>query len=125
MAHENLIANCITISFRGEENNSPAEIWADSIVRAALAGFLLENVDAADPAAVAAEVSNYLVGLAELGLDDLNERLKYSTVKKEKDAVIFALQELSSIKKAARAGLIDENEVLKLVIENIAEFSGD
>ena len=44
---------------------------------------------------------------------------------KEEDAVLLAMAELKSVKEAAQAGLIDEKEVLKLVIENIAEISGD
>lgn len=126
MAYENLIADCITCAFRGEENNSPAEVWADSIVRARLAGYLLENVNPADLEAVSAEVSNYLAGLAEMSLDDVDERLDCDCSSgKEEEAVSEAWVHLMAIKLAAEEGQIDENKVLKLVIEHISEIVGD
>lgn len=124
MAYENLIADCITREFQGEENNSPAEVWAGSIVRARLAGHLLENVNPADREAVSAEVSSYLAGLADMSLDDVDERLDCSSGK-EAGAVSEAWVQLMAIKLAAEEGQIDENKVLKLVIEHISEIVGD
>lgn len=124
MAYENLIADCITLEFRGEDMNAPVERWADLIVRAELAGFLLENVDVADQEAVAAEVSTFVGGLAFLNLDDLAERAKQADGK-EKQAVRLAIDELKEIKKAAKKKQIDENKVLKLVLEEVAEIAGD
>lgn len=124
MAHENLIADCITREFQGEDMNAPIERWADLIVRASLAGFLFEKVDVGDSETVAAEVSNYLAGIADMPLDDLDERAKVASGK-EKQAVKLALAELKEIRKAARKGQIDESKVLKLVFEDIAEIAGD
>lgn len=124
MAHENLIADCITREFQGEENNSTAEVWADSIVRAELAGFLLENVDVADPDAVAAEVSSYLAQLPDIDLDGIDSRCKNSNGKEE-EALSAAWAKLKSIKEVAQEGRIDENKVLTLVIEHISEISGN
>lgn len=124
MAYENFIADCITRAYQGEENNSAVEVWADSIVRAQLAGFLLENVDAADPEAVAAEVSNCLAQLPDIDLDDLDERCENSSGNEE-EASVLAWAKLKSIKEAAQTGLIDEKKVLKLVIEHLSEISGN
>lgn len=124
MAYENMIAECIVREFQGEDMNAPIERWADLIVRASLAGFLFEKVDVGDSETVAAEVSNYLAGIADMPLDDLDERAKVASGK-EKQAVKLALAELKEIRKAARKGQIDESKVLKLVFEDIAEIAGD
>jgi hypothetical protein len=122
MAYEYLIADCITREFQGEDRNASAECWADSIVRAELAGFLLENVDVTDTEAVAAEVSNYISGLADMNLDDIEERLDNSTGKEE-EAMSLALARLAAIKLAAQQGRIEETKVLNLVVKEIAEIA--